>query len=96
LLERVGAPLFPFASIGVVAALEGLGVDVFRVLQVGTAAGADIAELAILAHFHLVFVDVPVLFKTGLFEGFPEGGVPDVARSFTDFDVAYEILFIRL
>ena len=79
LFERVRAPLLPLAGVGVVAALEGFRVDVFRVFEVGTAIGADIAELAVFAHRYLVFGDVPVFFEAGLFEGFPQGSVPDIA-----------------
>ena len=74
LLEGVGAPLFPLAGVWVVAALEGLGVYIFRGFYIGTAVGADIAELSPDsyrdAHFYLVFGDVPVFFEVGVFEYF--------------------------
>jgi len=80
LLERVGTPFFPFAGVGVVAAFEGLGVNIFRVFEVGTAVGTNVAELAVLADFDLVFVDVPEFFEIWMGKGFFKGDILDVAK----------------
>jgi hypothetical protein len=93
LLERVGAPLLPLAGIGVVTAFEGLGEVVFGVFYIGTAVGADVAELAVLADFYLVFVDVPVFLEAGLFEGLLQGGVTDIAITLLHAGAVLDIAF---
>ena len=62
LFQRIGAPFWPLAGVGIVSAFERFGIFVVWVFQIRPTVGADITKLAVFAHFDIVFFVIPVFF----------------------------------
>ena len=65
--ERISTPFLPFAGVGIVAAFQWFWIQIVWVFNIGTAVGADVPKLAVAADADLVFFDMPILRKLGVF-----------------------------